>query len=151
MQGISDCPAWVVVKANQYARFTGKTPFVIYQGAWNILQRDFEREILPMAINEGMALAPWGVLGQGKLRTDEEEQRRLDEGDKGVFVSPYVTRWFDEIRWPGRNMASRSWERTEQEKVVSQALEKVAKEVGAKHITSGTLSSPSTAFLFSFS
>ena len=31
----------------------GKTPFVIYQGAWSILQRDFEREIIPMARAEG--------------------------------------------------------------------------------------------------
>ena len=40
-------------KANLYARLTGKTPFVIYQGAWSILQRDFERDILPMALSEG--------------------------------------------------------------------------------------------------
>ena len=53
MQGISDTPAWIVAKANLYARLTGKTPFVIYQGAWSILQRDFERDILPMARSEG--------------------------------------------------------------------------------------------------
>ena len=52
-QGISDTPAWVVSKANQYARLTGKTPFVIYQGAWNLLMRDFERDIVPMARSEG--------------------------------------------------------------------------------------------------
>lgn len=51
--GISDTPAWVVSKANTYARLTGKTPFVIYQGCWSILNRDFEAEILPMAISEG--------------------------------------------------------------------------------------------------
>ncbi len=53
LQGISDTPAWIVAKANLYARLMGKTPFVIYQGAWSILQRDFEREILPMARAEG--------------------------------------------------------------------------------------------------
>ena len=52
--GISDTPAWIVSKANLYARLTGKTPFVIYQGAWSILQRDFERDILPMARAEGL-------------------------------------------------------------------------------------------------
>ena len=31
----------------------GKTPFVVYQGAWNVLQRDFERDIIPMAREEG--------------------------------------------------------------------------------------------------
>ena len=36
---------------------TGKTPFVIYQGAWNIMQRDFEREIIPMARSEGMGIS----------------------------------------------------------------------------------------------
>ena len=51
--GVSDTPAWIVSKANTYARLTGKTPFVIYQGAWNIMQRDFERDILPMALHEG--------------------------------------------------------------------------------------------------
>jgi aryl-alcohol dehydrogenase-like predicted oxidoreductase len=52
-QGISDSPAWVVSKANQYARDHGKTPFVIYQGAWNVMLRDFERDIIPMARSEG--------------------------------------------------------------------------------------------------
>ena len=53
LQGVSDTPAWIVAKANNYARMTNKTPFVIYQGAWSILQRDFEREIIPMCSSEG--------------------------------------------------------------------------------------------------
>ena len=51
--GISDTPAWVVSKANNYARMSGKTPFSIYEGEWNILQRDMERDIIPMCIHEG--------------------------------------------------------------------------------------------------
>lgn len=83
-QGISDTPAWVVSKANTYARMSGKTPFVIYQGAWNVLQRDFERDIIPMARAEGLALAPWNVLAGGKLRTDEEEEKRRKTGENGT-------------------------------------------------------------------
>ena len=52
-QGISDTPAWIVAKANMYARMANKTPFAVYQGAWSILQRDFERDIIPMAREEG--------------------------------------------------------------------------------------------------
>lgn len=48
-QGVSDTPAWVVSKANQYARDHGKSPFVIYQGIWNVMNRSFERDIIPMA------------------------------------------------------------------------------------------------------
>lgn len=49
---------WIVSKANQYARDYGKTPFVIYQGMWNILERSFERDIIPMARAEGTAEKP---------------------------------------------------------------------------------------------
>ena len=30
-----------------------------------------------------MALAPWNVLAGGKIRTDEEEERRRQTGEKG--------------------------------------------------------------------
>ncbi|THU78802.1 arylalcohol dehydrogenase [Dendrothele bispora CBS 962.96] len=117
--GISDTPAWVVSQANQYARAYGKTPFVIYQGKWAITDRSFEREIIPMARANGLALAPWGVIGTGKLRTDEEEAQREKSGEKG--------------RAP---RGSSDWKRTPEEVKISKALEKVAKEVGVKSITS---------------
>ena len=53
-QGVSDTPAWVVSQANQYARDHGKTPFVIYQGLWNVMDRAIEREIVPMCKAHGM-------------------------------------------------------------------------------------------------
>ncbi|KAF8970118.1 Aldo/keto reductase [Flammula alnicola] len=114
--GVSDTPAWVVAKANQYARDHALTPFVIYQGAWNVMERSFEREIIPMCKSEGMALAPWNVLAGGKIRTDEEEEQRRQTGEKG------------------RTLLGPDWERNDQEKAVCKALEKVAAEVGAKHI-----------------
>ena len=83
--GVSDTPAWIVSKANMYARLMGKTPFVIYQGAWSILQRDFERDIIPMARSEGMALMPWNVLASGKIRSDAEERRRRETGENGTW------------------------------------------------------------------
>ena len=54
--GISDAPAWVVVEANAYARYNGKTPFVIYQGQWSIMERDLERDILPMCVKQGTSV-----------------------------------------------------------------------------------------------
>jgi len=116
--GISDAPAWVVTKANMYARLMGKTPFVIYQGRWNVLKRDFERDIIPMARAEGMALAPWDVLAAGRIRTDAEEQRRAETGEKGRVI------------W------NSDWQRTPEQRKVCLALEDVAKEIGAKSITS---------------
>ncbi|EKM49009.1 uncharacterized protein PHACADRAFT_202121 [Phanerochaete carnosa HHB-10118-sp] len=71
------------VRANSYARCNDKTPFAIYQGMWSIIDRDLERDILPMCISEGLAIAPWNVLGGGKLRTDAEEQRCIESGEEG--------------------------------------------------------------------
>lgn len=43
----------MVSKANQYARDRALTPFVVYQGRWNVMERSFEREIIHMALSEG--------------------------------------------------------------------------------------------------
>ncbi|CAK1358509.1 unnamed protein product [Cercospora beticola] len=76
--GVSDTPAWIVAKANQWARDHGLRQFVVYQGRWSAADRDFEREIIPMCEAEGMGLAPWGALGGGDFKT--EEQKKLQEG-----------------------------------------------------------------------
>ncbi|KAF2183256.1 norsolorinic acid reductase, partial [Zopfia rhizophila CBS 207.26] len=70
--GVSDTPAWIVVKANAYARQHGLRQFSLYQGRWSAAERDFEREIIPMCIDEGMALAPWGALGGGYFKPKEQ-------------------------------------------------------------------------------
>ncbi|KAJ5951960.1 Aldo/keto reductase [Penicillium vulpinum] len=117
--GISDTPAWVVAAANTYARAHGKTPFSIYQGRWNVMLRDFEREIIPMARHFGMALAPWDVMGGGKFKTKEEIERRKSQGEglRSILSS----------------------EQSEEEAAMSAALEKVANEHGIKSLTAVAL------------
>ncbi|KAK5999287.1 hypothetical protein QM012_005612 [Aureobasidium pullulans] len=107
--GISDSPAWIVSAANYYARAHGKTPFSIYQGRWNIMLRDFEREIIPMARHFGMALAPWDVLGGGKFQSKAaiEERKKKNEGLRSMMGSS---------------------EQNEDEVKMSAALEEVANE-----------------------
>ncbi|KAI0466825.1 norsolorinic acid reductase [Xylaria cf. heliscus] len=75
--GVSDTPAWVVSKANEYARNHGLRQFSVYQGRWSAATRDFEREIIPMTKEEGMGLAPWGSLGGGKFKTEEQRKKGL--------------------------------------------------------------------------
>ena len=65
--GISNHPAWMVVKANSYAEKMGWTKFVASQNFYSIGGRDIEREILPMAINEGISIMPWSPLAGGFL------------------------------------------------------------------------------------
>ena len=138
-QGVSNTPAWIVSRANQYARMAHKTPFCIYQGHWNVMSRDLERDIIPMARFEGMALAPWDVLAGGKIRSDAQEEERRKSGEKGMTVtssSEYVPH--STILPIGRMLMDPNWERTEEQRKICKVLEEVAEEVGAKNIQAGT-------------
>lgn len=115
--GISDTPAWIVAGANHYAKAHGKTPFSIYQGQWNLLLRDLEREILPMATYFGMAVCPWGVLAQGKFRRPEEIAEKVSQGEIQRF----------------------GMEQTEEEQKMSGALAKIADAHGVKSLTAVAL------------
>lgn len=82
--GASNMPAWIVAAANQYATDHGEMPFVIYQGAtWNVMERSFECDIIPMARMYGLVLSPWSVLATGKLRLDAKEQKRIQSCENG--------------------------------------------------------------------
>ncbi|KAK1089605.1 hypothetical protein LTR48_000365 [Friedmanniomyces endolithicus] len=115
--GISDTPAWLVSKANQYARDHGLRPFVVYQGRWSAALRDFERDIIPMCEAEGMGIAPWGVLGGGHFKT--EEQMRKEEGRKAFMPA------------------------TDAEMAVSKVLERIAKGKGRVMTSIAYVSPPS--------
>ncbi|KAL4983876.1 norsolorinic acid reductase [Aspergillus falconensis] len=84
--GISDTPAWIVVKANSYARANGLRPFSIYQGEWNASRRDMEREIIPMCRDQGLGIVPWATLGQGKFKS--AEARKAAHGGSGRASQP---------------------------------------------------------------
>ncbi|GAA3012825.1 aldo/keto reductase [Streptosporangium longisporum] len=65
--GISDAPAWLVSRANTLAEWRDWTPFAGLQVPYNLLRRDAERELLPMAEAFGMSVAAWGPLAGGVL------------------------------------------------------------------------------------
>jgi aryl-alcohol dehydrogenase-like predicted oxidoreductase len=77
--GISDAPAWVVSRANTLAEWRGWTPFAGLQVPYNLLQRDIERELLPMAEAFGMSVAAWAPLARGRLAGGS---RRADPGSR---------------------------------------------------------------------
>ncbi|CAI5015711.1 BBT_HP_G0128950.mRNA.1.CDS.1 [Saccharomyces cerevisiae] len=114
--GVSDTPAWIVSAANYYATSHGKTPFSVYQGKWNVLNRDFERDIIPMARHFGMALAPWDVMGGGRFQSKKamEERKKNGEGLRTFVGGP---------------------EQTELEVKISEALTKIAEEHGTESVT----------------
>jgi aryl-alcohol dehydrogenase-like predicted oxidoreductase len=65
--GISNHPAWMVVKANGIANKMGWTRFVASQNYYTIASRDIEHEIVPMALSENIGIMPWSPLAGGFL------------------------------------------------------------------------------------
>ncbi|MEV4140648.1 aldo/keto reductase [Dactylosporangium sp. NPDC049742] len=65
--GVSDTPAWVVSRANTLAEWRGWTPFAGLQVPYSLVNRDAERELLPMADAYGLAVTAWSPLGGGVL------------------------------------------------------------------------------------
>lgn len=80
--GISDTPAWVVSQAVTLADLRGWSPFVAVQGPYSLVDRDVERELLPMARSLGLTFTAWGMLEggalTGKYLEEGEEPRRYD-------------------------------------------------------------------------
>ncbi|MFG1909519.1 aldo/keto reductase [Kribbella sp. NPDC048928] len=79
--GISDTPAWVVSRANTLAEWRGWTPFAGLQVPYSLVNRDVERELLPMATAYGLTVTAWGPLGggvlSGKYGAGQPERARL--------------------------------------------------------------------------
>jgi len=65
--GVSNHPAWMMMKANSYADKMGWTKFVASQNYYTIASRDIEREIVPMAKSENIGIMPWSPLAGGFL------------------------------------------------------------------------------------
>ena len=78
--GVSDTPAWIVTQFNQYAKDRGLRPFSVYQGRWSTADRDFEREIIPMARALGLTLAPRWSLGGGRFKIEDTAQESQRTG-----------------------------------------------------------------------
>lgn len=70
--GVSNMPAWVVSRANEYARTHGLRQFSVYQGRWSASSRDLEREIAPMAQSEGMAVVVTSAISGPVFMTSEQ-------------------------------------------------------------------------------
>jgi len=65
--GISDTPAWVVAQMQTLAGGRGWAPFAGLQVEYSLVQREVERELIPMARGLGLGVTAWGPLGAGVL------------------------------------------------------------------------------------
>ena len=65
--GASTMGAWQFAKAQAVAERNGWTRFVSMQNHYNLLHREEEREMIPLCVDQGIAVVPYSPLARGFL------------------------------------------------------------------------------------
>lgn len=92
--GCSNFSGWQVMKALSISEKYGLARYVVYQGYYSLIGRDYEWELMPLGIDQGVGLMVWSPLGWGRLtgkirRGHPSETGRIQEG--GAVGGPTVT------------------------------------------------------------
>ncbi|MCZ2824343.1 MULTISPECIES: aldo/keto reductase [unclassified Modestobacter] len=80
--GASSMWAWQFSKALHRAGEHGWHRFVSMQDHYNLLNREEEREMLPLCADEGIGVIPWSPLARGRLTRDWDSQTDRSETDE---------------------------------------------------------------------
>jgi aryl-alcohol dehydrogenase (NADP+) len=79
--GASSMWAWQFGKALHLAGEHGWHRFVSMQDHYNLLNREEEREMLPLCADQGVGVIPWSPLARGRLTRDWDESTARSETD----------------------------------------------------------------------
>lgn len=74
--GASSMYAWQFAKAQTVAALHGWTRFVAMQNHYNLVYREEEREMIPLCVDQGVALLPWSPLARGFLAGNRTRDKR---------------------------------------------------------------------------
>jgi 1-deoxyxylulose-5-phosphate synthase len=88
--GASSMYAWQFAKMLKVAESHGWTRFVSMQNHYNLVYREEEREMIPLCIDEGIAVIPWSPLARGFLagnRSRATERAKTDDIAQGFYVA----------------------------------------------------------------
>ncbi len=88
--GASSMYAWQFAKALFTADAHGWTRFVSMQDHYNLLNREEEREMLPLCLDQGVGVIPWSPLARGRLARewdDETERSQSDDFARRLYTA----------------------------------------------------------------
>jgi aryl-alcohol dehydrogenase-like predicted oxidoreductase len=79
--GASSMYAWQFAKALYTSRLHGWSEFVSMQDHLNLLNREEEREMLPLCADQGIGVLPWSPLARGRLTREWNATSERQESD----------------------------------------------------------------------
>jgi aryl-alcohol dehydrogenase-like predicted oxidoreductase len=65
--GASNFSGWQLMKSLATSERYGLARYVVYQGYYSLVGRDYEWELMPLGLDQGVALMVWSPLGWGRL------------------------------------------------------------------------------------
>jgi len=93
--GCSNFPAWRLEKALRISDADGLEAFATVQPRYNIIDRDVERELLPLCIEEGIGVIPYSPLAGGFLTGKYQPDKPAPEGSRGQLRPEWVSRYLN--------------------------------------------------------
>jgi len=93
--GASNYAAWQIAKGLGISGRNGWPRFDVLQPMYNLVKRQVETEILPLAHTEGLAVMPYSPLGGGLL-TGKYDSGREPEGTRLIANKMYTKRYGDD-------------------------------------------------------
>ncbi len=79
--GSSNFSGWHTMKALAVADRYGYSRYVSYQGYYSLIGRDYEWELMPLALDQGLGTMVWSPLGWGRL-TGKIRRGQTDTGGR---------------------------------------------------------------------
>jgi aryl-alcohol dehydrogenase-like predicted oxidoreductase len=101
--GVSNFAGWQLMKSLWVSDARGLERFVCLQPQYSLVERNIEREILPVCREEGLGVIPWSPLGGGFL---SGKYRRGEEPVQGSRIAEAVESM--EEHWD-RRATERNW------------------------------------------
>ncbi|WP_116090736.1 aldo/keto reductase [Sphingomonas crusticola] len=78
--GASNFSGWQMMKSLATSEANGLARYVAYQGYYSLVGRDYEHELMPLGLDQGVGLMVWSPLGWGRLTGKIRRGQPLGEG-----------------------------------------------------------------------
>jgi aryl-alcohol dehydrogenase-like predicted oxidoreductase len=92
--GCSNFTAWQLMKSLSVSEKNNLEKYVIYQGYYSLIGRDYEQELMPLLKDQGLGLMVWSPLGWGRLTGKIKRNMPVAEGrvkSGGLVGAPPVS------------------------------------------------------------
>ncbi|MGV3508022.1 MAG: aldo/keto reductase [Sphingobacteriaceae bacterium] len=78
--GCSNFAAWQLMKSLSISEKLNLEQYIVYQGYYSLIGRDYEQELMPLLEDQNMGLMVWSPLGWGRLTGKIKRNKPMEDG-----------------------------------------------------------------------